>query len=171
MFFIIGCARSGTTAIAKILDCCKNVNVGIELKPNLCIESRDFFDGNLKKNPKEILIESRRKQIIEAHNSDKIFADKNVNYLLYRMWSGSPSVYSTFSNEFCDSHSFFNSSAIFEIINNVITPLNIIHESFNLTYDLIFIIVIVFIAGIAAALLPAIKASQISVANQLSKNI
>ena len=44
--------------------------------------------------------------------------DKNVNYLLYRMWSGSPSVYSTFSNEFCDSHSFFNSSAIFEIINN-----------------------------------------------------
>lgn len=81
MFFIIGCARSGTTAIAKILDCCKNVNVGIELKPNLCIESRDFFDGNLKKNPKEILIESRRKQIIEAHNSDKIFADKNVNYL------------------------------------------------------------------------------------------
>ena len=58
---------------------------------------------------------------------------------------------------------------IFEIINNVITPLNIIHESFNFTNDLIFIVVIVFIAGIAAALFPAIKASQISVANQLSK--
>ena len=60
---------------------------------------------------------------------------------------------------------------IFEIINNVITPLNIIQESFNLTNDLIFIVVIVFIAGIAAALFPAIKASQISVANQLSRNI
>ena len=60
---------------------------------------------------------------------------------------------------------------IFEVINNVITPLNIIQESFNFTNDLIFIVVIVFIAGIAAALFPAIKASQISVANQLSRNI
>ena len=60
---------------------------------------------------------------------------------------------------------------IFEIINNVITPLNTIQESFDLTNDLIFIIGIVFITGIAAALFPAIKASQISVANQLSRNI
>ena len=60
---------------------------------------------------------------------------------------------------------------IFEIINNVIAPLNIIQENFNLTNNLIFIVVIVFIAGIAAALFPAIKASQISVANQLSRNI
>ena len=60
---------------------------------------------------------------------------------------------------------------IFEIINNVIAPLNIIQESFNLTNNLIFIVVIVFVAGIAAALFPAIKASQISVANQLSRNI
>ena len=60
---------------------------------------------------------------------------------------------------------------IFEIINNVITPLNVIQESFNLTNDLIFIVVIVLIAGIAASLFPAVKASQISVANQLSKNI
>tara|TARA_B110001452_G_scaffold258904_1_gene254631 strand:- start:5663 stop:6469 length:807 start_codon:yes stop_codon:yes gene_type:complete len=81
MFFIIGCARSGTTAIAKILDSCQNVNVGIELKPNLCIESRNLFDGNLKKDPREILIESREKQIMEAYNNDNIFADKNVNYL------------------------------------------------------------------------------------------
>ena len=60
---------------------------------------------------------------------------------------------------------------VIDDINNVITPLNIIQESFNFTNDLIFVVVIVFIAGIAAALFPAIKASQISVANQLSRNI
>ena len=48
---------------------------------------------------------------------------------------------------------------------------NIDHDQINLTNNLIFIVVIVFIAGIAAALFPAIKASQISVANQLSRNI
>ena len=40
--------------------------------------------------------------------------DKNANYLIYK-WNG---VYSTFSATFCDTHSFFDSSAIFEIVNN-----------------------------------------------------
>ncbi len=81
MFYIIGCARSGTTAIAKILGRCENVEVGIELLPNLCIESRNLYQNNLKINPKTVLTEARKNQIQQVNNKGKIFADKNVNYL------------------------------------------------------------------------------------------
>jgi len=80
MFYIIGCARSGTTAIAKILNECKNGQIGIELKPNLCIESRNLYKGILE-NPKKILTDARLEQIKEAQKFNYIFADKNVNYL------------------------------------------------------------------------------------------
>ena len=44
--------------------------------------------------------------------------DNNTNYLRYMKWSGSFKVLSTFSNEFCDDHTFFNDSPIFEIVDN-----------------------------------------------------
>ncbi len=60
---------------------------------------------------------------------------------------------------------------IFEILNYSITPLDTIQAKFSLTPELLFIIIIVIISGLVAAIFPAIRASKISVAKQLSQNI
>jgi SAM-dependent methyltransferase len=44
-FFIVGCARSGTTALAEILGGASNAVVLSEPEPNLAIESRRALDG------------------------------------------------------------------------------------------------------------------------------
>ena len=60
---------------------------------------------------------------------------------------------------------------IFETLNYSITTLNTVQAEFNLTLDLFFIILVVFLSGIVAAVFPALRASKISVAKQLSQNI
>lgn len=60
---------------------------------------------------------------------------------------------------------------IFEILNYSIITLNTVQAKFSLTSDLLFIIIVVFFSGLIAAIFPAIRASKISVAKQLSQNI
>ncbi len=59
----------------------------------------------------------------------------------------------------------------FETLNYSIVTLNTVQAKFSLTLDLFFIILVVFLSGIVAAVFPALRASKISVAKQLSQNI
>ncbi len=59
----------------------------------------------------------------------------------------------------------------FNILTQVITPLNISQVYFMYNTNFISIIFFVILAGLVAAIFPAYHASKISVANQLSKNI
>ena len=63
--------------------------------------------------------------------------------------------------------SFFS----FEILSDIITPLNISKAKFIIDNEFYIIIASVLIAGFIASIIPAIKGSKISVANQLSQNI
>ena len=58
----------------------------------------------------------------------------------------------------------------FNILTQIITPLNISQASFSFTIDFILIIFSVFFAGLIAAIFPAYRGSKISVAKQLSKH-
>ena len=89
-FFISGCGRSGTTAMAKILNTASNAEVFVEQEPKLCIESRDAYKGMLS-DPTETLRNLKEKHIDETINKGLIFGDKNQNYLpfipyLEKLW-------------------------------------------------------------------------------------
>lgn len=80
--FLIGCARSGTTALAKIFNMASNADIYIEEPPKLCIESRDYYKGILSEQSlKEILLSSKGKRINELKKLNKIYGDKSPNYL------------------------------------------------------------------------------------------
>jgi hypothetical protein len=79
-FFIIGCARSGTTAVTKILNSSNNSKIYVEQEPNLCIESRNLYKGVLD-SPVEIIKNAKEQQIKTENEKGLIFGDKNPNYL------------------------------------------------------------------------------------------
>ena len=68
-------------------------------------------------------------------------------------------------------HGIFIGILTFNILTQVITPLNISQVYFMYNTNFISIIFFVILAGLVAAIFPAYHASKISVANQLSKNI
>ncbi len=80
IFFIIGCARSGTTAITKILSTANNAELYVEETPKLCLEARDLYKGDLEKAEK-VLKEAKEKRIKETTGRGIIYGDKNPNYL------------------------------------------------------------------------------------------
>jgi len=59
----------------------------------------------------------------------------------------------------------------FNILTQMITPLNISQASFSFTMNFVLIIFSVFLAGLIAAIYPAYRGSKISVAKQLSQNM
>ena len=60
---------------------------------------------------------------------------------------------------------------IFNIFTQIFNPLKISLASFKFSREILLIFMFVFMAGFLASIFPAYKASKISVANQLSKNI
>lgn len=80
IFFIIGCARSGTHAMAKILDTCTNAQVFIEQPPKLCVEARDLMKGTLEEPPR-VLQAAKGDPIRHVLDQGLIYGDKNPNYL------------------------------------------------------------------------------------------
>lgn len=91
VFFIVGCPRSGTTAIAKILDYAENSNVFIEQSPKLCIESRHHYERRLE-NPEVVLKHAKKELINNVVKQGLIYGDKNPNYLpfipyLEKIWA------------------------------------------------------------------------------------
>lgn len=90
VFFVIGCARSGTTAISVVLSKAINAEVFTEQIPNLCIESRKMYDGRIH-NPEFIIRNAKEKYILETLSHGKMYGDKNPNYLpfvpvLQKLW-------------------------------------------------------------------------------------
>jgi hypothetical protein len=82
VFFILGCGRSGTTAMAHILNTASNAQVTVEQKPNLCIEARMNYEERLS-STKTLLLKSRSTEIENAHKQELIYGDKNPNYLAF----------------------------------------------------------------------------------------
>ena len=80
IFFIIGCARSATTTIARVLGKATNAEVFTEQDPKLCFESRELFEGRLG-NPKQVLFNAKNEKISETLAKGLIYGDKNPNYL------------------------------------------------------------------------------------------
>ncbi len=60
---------------------------------------------------------------------------------------------------------------IFNIFTQFFNPLKISLASFKFSSDILLIFMFIFAAGFLASIFPAYKASKISVANQLSKNV
>ncbi len=89
-FFIIGCPRSGTTALTNFLQLSNNCKVSVEIEPKLCIESREMYEGRLS-DPGKTLLDARQKLIAEVNEKGLLFGDKNPNYLPFlttmeRLW-------------------------------------------------------------------------------------
>lgn len=77
LFFIIGCARSGTTSLSLILDKATNATCLMEPAPNFCRESRLFWEGKLSDPEKTLheILEGR----IRRHSTDlPIYGEKNI---------------------------------------------------------------------------------------------
>ncbi len=79
-FFILGCPRSGTTAVSKMLDTSINADVFIEQDPKLCIESRELSKG-LFDNPLKYIATTKKGKITITNTKGKLYGDKNPNYL------------------------------------------------------------------------------------------
>ncbi|MFH1656470.1 MAG: sulfotransferase, partial [Candidatus Nealsonbacteria bacterium] len=82
IFFIIGNPRSGTNALAEILNTANNAQVFIEQEPKLRISSRLHYESVLP-FPKEFIYKSKINKIKETIDNKKIYGDKNPNYLLF----------------------------------------------------------------------------------------
>ncbi|MFC1809608.1 sulfotransferase [Candidatus Omnitrophota bacterium] len=91
VFFIIGCPRSATTAIAEILQISNNSEIYIEQEPKLCIESRRLWKDQLD-NPTELLHQHKENIIKSVTDRGLVYGDKNPNYLpfvpyLEQLWN------------------------------------------------------------------------------------
>ena len=80
IFFIIGCARSGTTALVKMLNTSQNATVFVEQKPNLCIEARNLYRGILS-DPRQVIEGAKLEPIQKVLSRGLKYGDKNPNYL------------------------------------------------------------------------------------------
>ncbi|MCQ9205007.1 MAG: sulfotransferase [Omnitrophica bacterium] len=80
IFFIIGVARSATTAVVNIFSISKNSKVFVEQEPKLCIEARRLYNGSLD-SPKEFIKKAKEVHINAVINEGFIYGDKNPNYL------------------------------------------------------------------------------------------
>jgi hypothetical protein len=79
-FLVVGFVRSGSTALARILDTATNADVAIEMPPKLLIESRDLLLGKLT-DPVGALRAARQRQIAETTARGMKFGDKNAAYM------------------------------------------------------------------------------------------
>ena len=79
VFFILSCARSGSTSLAKILDTAENGICAVEPTPNLNRETRDMMEGRIS-DPMAVLentvIPRVRKKLTEV----EVYGEKNLTY-------------------------------------------------------------------------------------------
>lgn len=78
-FFIVSCARSGSTSLARILDMADNGICAVEPSPNLNVETREMMEGRLR-DPLALV---RRIIIPRVHDGlcrNEIYGEKNVTY-------------------------------------------------------------------------------------------
>ncbi len=76
-FFILGCARSGTTSLCRILNEADNGLCLLEPEPNLNRQSRLLLDGKLD-DPKAVLLDALLPRMREHLAGAAIYGEKNV---------------------------------------------------------------------------------------------
>lgn len=76
-YFVVSCARSGSTSLARILDTAINGHCLIEPVPNLNVESRDLMDGRLS-DPRKTIADQILPRIGEMLRQGLIYGEKNV---------------------------------------------------------------------------------------------
>lgn len=79
IYFIVSCARSGSTSLANILDTATNGRCLSEPVPNLNIETREMMEGRLP-NPRQKLAELILPRIAKTLDEGLIHGEKNVTY-------------------------------------------------------------------------------------------
>jgi len=78
-FFVLSCARSGSTSLARILDTAVNGTCAIEPAPNLNRETRDMMEGRIA-DPTAVLEKTVMPRVREGLNEVEIYGEKNVTY-------------------------------------------------------------------------------------------
>ncbi len=78
-FFILSCARSGSTSLARILDEAENGVCVVEPEPNLNLETREMMEGRLS-DPRGFLEATVVKRVEENLSDTRIYGEKNVTY-------------------------------------------------------------------------------------------
>lgn len=79
VFFVVSCARSGSTSLAKILDTAENGICAIEPVPNLNQETRDMMEGRIS-DPMTVLDDRIMPRIREESQKTEVYGEKNVTY-------------------------------------------------------------------------------------------
>jgi len=78
-FFVVGCGRSGTTSLTRILNTASNGVCAVEPAPNLNVETRLAMDGRLE-NPRQILEETVVRRVRENLSANRVYGEKNLTY-------------------------------------------------------------------------------------------
>ena len=78
-FFVLSCARSGSTSLAHILDTATNGHCAVEPMPNLNRESRDMREGRIA-DPAALLEDTVVKRVLAARQNPGVYGEKNVTY-------------------------------------------------------------------------------------------
>lgn len=78
-FFIIGCGRSGTTSLARILNAATNGKCEVEPVPNLQYESRLAMEGRLA-DPEKHVKEAIFPRVSAGIAAGGVYGEKNVTY-------------------------------------------------------------------------------------------
>jgi len=82
VFFIVGCGRSGTTSLTRILDTASNAEVFVEQEPKLCIDSRIKYQFGMNLSD-EYIMKSKKDAIRNTHKNNLVYGDKNPNFLFF----------------------------------------------------------------------------------------
>ena len=78
-YFIVSCARSGSTSLATILSMAANGVCAIEPSPNLNVESRDLMDGRLD-DPHLVIRKNVLPRVLTGIKKNEVYGEKNVTY-------------------------------------------------------------------------------------------
>jgi len=76
-FFIVSCARSGSTSLTNILNQASNCECVVEPTPNLNVETRLMMEGRLK-DPESLLKNTVVKRVQQS--KAEVYGEKNLTY-------------------------------------------------------------------------------------------
>ena len=79
VFFVVSCARSGSTSLARILDQADNGVCAVEPTPNLNRETRDAMDGRLSDLQAAVtqMVVPRVQEGLRQHG---VYGEKSITY-------------------------------------------------------------------------------------------
>lgn len=78
-YFVVSCARSGSTSLTRILDTATNGRCVVEPQPNLNRETRDMREGRLA-DPDATLRDTVIARVEAERGSGQVYGEKNVTY-------------------------------------------------------------------------------------------